>query len=85
MNKIKIWNLLNAYTFKCDIIISIRISENIEKDKYLGIYIFLLKKKIEMKRFIMRLDFALLYFSLIIVYNLFSDKIILIYREADII
>ncbi len=55
-------------------IFSTKVCENIEKGKYPSIYIFLLKKEIEMKKSITGLDFALLYPNLIMTYNLFSDK-----------
>ena len=41
-NKMKVQNLLNAYTFKCDMIISTRIPENTEKGKYPSVYIRIL-------------------------------------------
>src|SRR5438094_10558055 len=49
-NGMKIRNLLDVYTFKCNMVISTRIPENTEKGKYPGAYVFLPKKGIEMRR-----------------------------------
>ena len=65
-------------------VFSTRVCENIEKGKYLGAYVFSPKKGIETRRPVTGLDFASLYSSLIMAYNLFSDKIILTHEEADI-
>ncbi|CAG8451105.1 4856_t:CDS:2, partial [Cetraspora pellucida] len=83
-NEMKVQNLLGAYAFKHDIVFSTRVRKNIEKEKYPGAYVFSSKKGIEMKRPVTKLDFALLYPSLIMAYNLFSEKIILNEGEADI-
>ena len=83
-NGMKVQNLLGAYAFKRDIVISTRIPENTEKSKYPGTYVFLPKKGIEMRRPVTELDFASLYPSLIMAYNLSLDKIILTHEEADI-
>ncbi|RIB21397.1 DNA polymerase family B-domain-containing protein [Gigaspora rosea] len=77
-------NLLGAYAFKHDMVFSTRVCKNIEKGKYPGAYVFLPKKGIEMKRPVTGLDFASLYPSLIMAYNLFPEKIILNEEEADI-
>ncbi|RIB19688.1 ribonuclease H-like domain-containing protein [Gigaspora rosea] len=84
VNGMKVRNLLGAYAFKRDMVISTRIPENTEKVKYPGAYIFPPKKGIEMRRPVAGLDFASLYPSLIMAYNLSPDKIILTHREADI-
>ncbi|CAI2172322.1 1713_t:CDS:2 [Funneliformis geosporum] len=83
-NGMKIRNLLDVYTFKRDMVFSSRVCENIENKKYSGIYVFSPKKGIETRRSVKGLDFTSLYSSLIIAYNLFSDKIILTHEEADI-
>ena len=80
----KVQNLLGAYAFKCDMIISIRIPENIEKSKYFDAYVFSPKKRIEIRKLVMGLDFTSLYFSLIMAYNLSSNKIILIYCGSKV-
>ncbi|PKK56492.1 DNA/RNA polymerase [Rhizophagus irregularis] len=80
----KVRNLLGAYAFKRDMVFSTRVCENIEKGKYPGAYIFPPKKGIESRRPVTGLDFASLYPSLIMAYNLSSDKIILTHGEADI-
>ena len=55
----------------------------LEKGKYPDVYIFLPKKGIKAKRPVMGLDFASLYFSFIMIYNFFSEKIILSLDEAN--
>ncbi len=65
-------------------VFSTRVCENIEKRKYPGAYIFSPKKGIESRRPVTGLDFASLYPSLIMAYNLSPDKIILTHGEADI-
>ncbi|CAI2200549.1 19182_t:CDS:2, partial [Funneliformis geosporum] len=67
-----------------DMVFSSRVCENIEKGKYPSTYIFPPEKGIETRRPITELNFASLYSSLIIAYNLSPDKIILTYEEADI-
>ncbi|CAI2165477.1 2116_t:CDS:2 [Funneliformis geosporum] len=83
-NGMKVRNLLGAYAFKRDIVFSSRVCENIEKGKYPGAYVFPPEKVIETRRPVKGLDFALLYPSLIMAYNLSPDKIILTHEEADI-
>ncbi|GBB87524.1 hypothetical protein RclHR1_00140028 [Rhizophagus clarus] len=83
-NGMKVRNLLGAYAFKRDMLFSTRVCENIEKGKYPGAYVYPPKKGIETRRPITGLDFASLYPSLIMAYNLSPDKIILTKREADI-
>ncbi|RGB21943.1 DNA polymerase family B-domain-containing protein [Rhizophagus diaphanus] len=56
-----------------------------EKGKYPGAYVFLPKKGIETKRPVMGLDFASLYPSLIMAYNLSPEKFIFNPEEAVII
>ena len=84
-NGMKVRNLLGAYATKRNILFSMRQCKNIEKGKYPGAYVFLPKKEIETKRPVTGLDFASLYPSLIMAYNLSPEKIILTYREADIV
>ena len=66
-------------------VFSTRVCENIEKGKYPDAYIFPPKKGIESRRPVTGLNFASLYPSLIMAYNLSPDKIILTHREADIV
>ncbi len=56
-----------------------------EKGKYPGAYVFPPKKGIEMKRPVTGLDFASLYPSLIMAYNLSPEKFIFNPEEAVII
>src|SRR5271170_6372397 len=73
-NRMKVRNLLGAYAFKRDMVFSTRVCENIEKGKYPGAYVFPPKKGIESRRPVTGLDFASLYPSLIMAYNLSPDK-----------
>ena len=84
-NRMKVRNLLGTYAFKQDMLFSTRVCENIEKGKYPGAYVFPPKKGIEARRPVTGLDFASLYPSLIMAYNLSPEKIILTHREADIV
>ena len=63
---------------------STRVCENIEKGKYPDAYVFLPKKGIETKRPVTGLNFASLYPSLIMTYNLSPEKFILSSKDADI-
>ncbi|CAI2197435.1 13192_t:CDS:1, partial [Funneliformis geosporum] len=83
-NGMKVRNLLGAYSFKRDMVFNSRVCENIEKRKYPGAYVFPPEKGIETRRHVMGLDFASLYPSLIMAYNLSPDKIILTHDEAKI-
>ena len=82
-NGMKVRNLLGAYAVKRDMVISTRVSENIEKGKYPGAYVFPPKKGIESKRPVTGLDFRSLYPSFIMAYNFSPEKIILNPDEAD--
>ncbi|CAG8516724.1 13516_t:CDS:2 [Cetraspora pellucida] len=84
-NGMKVQNLLGAYATKRNILFSTRSCKNIEKGKYPGAYVFSPKKGIETKRPVIGLDFASLYLCLIMAYNLSPEKMILTYREADIV
>ena len=65
-------------------VISTRVPENIEKGKYPNVYVFSPKKEIESKRPVTGLDFASLYPSIIMAYNLFSEKVIFNSKDVDI-
>ncbi|RHZ89351.1 hypothetical protein Glove_16g10 [Diversispora epigaea] len=81
-NGMKVRNLLDGYAFKCDVVFSTRVCKNIEKGKYRGAYVFPPKKGIEGKRPVTGLDFASLYPSLMMAYNLSPEKIILNREDA---
>ncbi|GES94266.1 DNA polymerase family B-domain-containing protein [Rhizophagus clarus] len=81
-NGMKVRNLVGAYATKRDILFSMRQSKNTEKGKYPGAYVYLPKKRIETARPVTGLDFASLYPSLIMTYNLSPEKIILTHGEA---
>ncbi|RHZ74789.1 hypothetical protein Glove_219g177 [Diversispora epigaea] len=80
----KVRNLLGAYAFKRGMVFSTRVCKNIEKGKYSGAYVFPPKKGIESKRSVTGLDFASLYPSLMMAYNLSPEKIISSLDDADI-
>ncbi|SRR6266498_477132 len=82
-NRIKIKNLLDAYTTKCNILFSIICHKDKEKSKYPEAYIFSLIKDIENKCLVIGFNFISLYFNLIMAYNLSSEKLILSYKEAN--
>ena len=65
-------------------VISTRVSGNIEKGKYPGAYVFPPKKGIETRRPVTGLDFASLYPSIIMAYNLSPEKFIFDPKDADI-
>ncbi|GES83053.1 DNA polymerase family B-domain-containing protein [Rhizophagus clarus] len=81
-NGMKVRNLVGAYATKRDILFSMRQSKNTEKSKYPGAYVYPPKKGIETARPVTGLDFASLYPSLIMTYNLSPEKIILTHGEA---
>ncbi|RIB04471.1 hypothetical protein C2G38_2222263 [Gigaspora rosea] len=83
-NGMKVQNLLGACAIKRDMVISTRVCENIEKGKYPGAYVFPPKKGIETRRPVTGLDFASLYPSIIIAYNLSPEKFIFNPKDADI-
>ncbi|GBC02495.1 hypothetical protein RclHR1_04650012 [Rhizophagus clarus] len=80
----KVQNLLSAYAVKRDMVISTRVHENIEKGKYPGVYVYPPKKEIESKRPVTGLNFASLYPSIIMAYNLSPEKFIFDPKDADI-
>ncbi|CAB5186435.1 unnamed protein product [Rhizophagus irregularis] len=84
-NGMKVRNLLGAYAVKRDMLFSTIPCEEKEKGKYPGAYVFPPKKGIENRRPVTGLDFASLYPSLIMAYNLSPEKIILNQEEADIV
>ena len=84
-NGLKVRNLLGAYAFKRDMLFSARIPEKVEKGKYPGAYVFPPKKGIKTQRPVTGLDFASLYPSLIMAYNLSPEKFIFNPEEAVII
>ncbi|PKY46318.1 hypothetical protein RhiirA4_420551 [Rhizophagus irregularis] len=82
-NGMKVRNLLNAYATKHNMLFSTIYHKDKEKGKYPGAYVFPPIKGIENKRHVTGLDFASLYPSLIMAYNLSPEKLILSHEEAD--
>ena len=78
----KVCNLLGAEAWSSNILYSMIASENTESGKYPGAYVITAIKGLENKRPVTGLDFASLYPSLIMTYNLSPDKIILSREEA---
>ena len=74
-NGMKVRNLLGAYAAKRNMLFSTISCKNKENGKYPGAYVFLLKKGIKNKRPVTGLDFASLYPSLIMAYNLSPEKL----------
>ncbi|CAI2199971.1 1535_t:CDS:2, partial [Funneliformis geosporum] len=83
-NEMKVQNLLDIYAIKRDLVISTRIPKNIEKGKYPDAYIFSPKKGIENEKPVKGLDFASLYPSIIMAYNLSPEKFIFNSNDANI-
>ena len=78
----KVCNLLGAEAWSSNMLCSMIALENTESGKYPGAYIITLIKGLENKHPVTGLDFASLYPSLIMTYNLSPDKIILFRKEA---
>jgi len=82
----KVCNLLGAeaWIWSSNMLCSMIASENTEsgKYKYPGAYVITLIKGLENKRLVTGLDFASIYPSLMMTYNLSPDKIILSREEA---
>jgi len=76
-NGIKVRNLIGAYAHKNDILISMRNESKTETGKYPGAFVFPPEKGLNNTRPVTGLDFASLYPSLIMTYNLSPEKIIL--------
>ncbi|PKK59165.1 DNA/RNA polymerase [Rhizophagus irregularis] len=78
----KVSNLLSASAWREGILTS-TISERTEIESFPGAYVFPPIKGLENRRPVTSLDFASLYPSLIMTYNLSPDKIILSQKHAD--
>ncbi|RIA88386.1 hypothetical protein C1645_826452 [Glomus cerebriforme] len=81
----KVSNLLsvNAWAAWREGILTSIISEQMETESFLNAYIFLPIKGLKNRHSVISLDFASLYPSLIMTYNLLPDKIILSQKHAD--
>ncbi|CAI2174899.1 4207_t:CDS:2 [Funneliformis geosporum] len=75
---------IDAYAVKQDIVFSTRVCKNIEKGKFPDAYVFPPKKGIEKERPVTGLDFASLYPSIIMAYNLSPEKFIFNPKDAGI-
>jgi len=79
----KVCNLLSASAWQRGILTSMISSQQTETGKFPGAYVFPLVKGLENRRPVTGLDFASLYPSLIMTYNLSPDKIILSRKHAE--
>ena len=79
----KVCNLLGASAWQRGLLTSTISCEQTESGSFLGIYVFSLIKGLENKHPVIGLDFASLYPSLIMTYNLLPDKIILSRERAE--
>ncbi|GBB95616.1 hypothetical protein RclHR1_25780002 [Rhizophagus clarus] len=79
----KVRNLLNASAWQEAILTSTILCEQTETGKYPGAYVFPPVKGLKNRRPVTGLDFASLYPSLIMTYNLSPDKIILSREHAE--
>ncbi|GES96814.1 ribonuclease H-like domain-containing protein [Rhizophagus clarus] len=79
----KVCNLLSASAWQRGILTSMISNQQTETGKYPGAYVFPPVKGLENRRPVTGLDFASLYLSLIITYNLSPDKIILSQERAE--
>ncbi|RGB22086.1 DNA polymerase family B-domain-containing protein [Rhizophagus diaphanus] len=78
----KVCNLLSASAWQRGILTSMILSQQTETGKFPGAYIFPPVKGLKNRRLVTGLDFASLYPSLIMTYNLSPDKIILSQEHA---
>ncbi|RIB28852.1 DNA polymerase family B-domain-containing protein [Gigaspora rosea] len=81
----KVYNLLGAEAWKRDILITMIPSERTEKGTFSGAYVFPPDKGLENKRPVTGLDFASLYPSIIMNYNLLQETMTLLAEEAGVL
>ncbi|CAI2202102.1 15173_t:CDS:1, partial [Funneliformis geosporum] len=81
--KKKVSNLLGAEAWAQDILFSMKNSDQKASKKFPGAYVFPLERGLENKRPVTGLDFASLYPSIIMTYNLSPEKMISTLSEAD--
>ena len=79
----KVSNLLDTKTWTQNILYTMKISGQKASGKFSGAYVFSPEKGLENKCPITGLDFASLYPSIIISYNLSSEKMVSTLSEAD--
>ncbi|RIA83664.1 hypothetical protein C1645_833451 [Glomus cerebriforme] len=81
----KVCNLLGAEAWVQNILFTMKAFEQKESGKYLGAYVFPPEKGLENKYPVTGLDFAFLYPSIIMNYNLSPEKIVSRLLEADVL
>ncbi|RHZ47832.1 hypothetical protein Glove_566g69 [Diversispora epigaea] len=81
----KVCNLLGAEAWKRDILVTMIASKQTESGKYPGAYVFPPIKGLENKRPVTELDFASLYPSLIMTYNLSPEMMTLLSEETVVL
>ncbi|CAI2200576.1 18274_t:CDS:1, partial [Funneliformis geosporum] len=79
----KVSNLLGAEAWTQDILYTTKISNQKASGKFPGAYVFPPEKGLENKRPVTGLDFASLYPSIIMTYNLSPEKMVSTLSEAD--
>src|SRR2546423_8163895 len=79
----KVCNLLGAEAWVQNILFTMKVSEQKESGKYLEAYVFPPEKGFENKRLVTSLDFASLYSSIIMNYNVLSEKMVSRLSEAN--
>jgi len=81
----KVCNLLGAEAWKRDMLVSMIPGKDVESGKYPGAHVFPPIKGLNNKRPVTGLDFASLYPSIIMSYNLSPEKMVFSSEEADIL
>ena len=79
----KVSNLLGAEAWVQNILYTTKISGQKASGKFSGAYVFPLEKGFENKHLVTDLDFASLYLSIIITYNLSPEKMVSTFLKAD--
>src|SRR6266480_3660327 len=79
----KVSNLLGAEAWAQNILFTTKISDQKASGKFSGAYVFPPEKGLENKRPVTGLDFASLYPSIIMTYNLLPEKMVSTLSEAD--
>ena len=81
----KVSNLLGAKAWTQNILYIMKISDQKASRKFLEVYVFPSKKCLENKHSIAGLDFAFLYSSIIMNYNLLSEKMVSKLSKANVL
>ncbi|RIA85352.1 hypothetical protein C1645_741643 [Glomus cerebriforme] len=82
-DRMKVFNLLGAKAWAYNILYTMKISDQKASGKFPIAYVFPPEKDLENKRPIIGLDFAFLYPSIIMTYNLLPEKMVSTLLKAD--